>query len=47
MSCYEDFADEVIVSGKDWPYEFTWDYIGKTFKMALTKQMGTGPAYGY
>ena len=33
--CYEDFADEIIVKGKDWPYDFSWDLIGKTFKVVL------------
>ncbi|MBG02379.1 MAG: hypothetical protein CL470_08935 [Acidimicrobiaceae bacterium] len=32
LSCYEDFADEVVVTGKDWPKEFEWDTIGKTFQ---------------
>ena len=40
MNCYEDFADEVIVSGKDWPYEFTWDYIGKTFQNGFNQANG-------
>tara|TARA_B100000497_G_C7671067_1_gene404979 strand:+ start:646 stop:1446 length:801 start_codon:yes stop_codon:yes gene_type:complete len=32
LSCYEDFADEVIIVGKDWPYEFSWDYIQTVFQ---------------
>ncbi len=32
LSCYEDFADEVVITGKDWPKEFKWDTIGKTFQ---------------
>ena len=40
MNCYEDFAYEVIVSGKDWPYEFTWDYIGKTFQNGFNQANG-------
>ena len=31
LACYEDLADEVVRSGENWPYEFTWDYIGKVF----------------
>ena len=37
LQCYEDIADEVIVVGKDWPYEFKWDHIGKTFQEGLDK----------
>ena len=40
MSCYEDFADEVIVTGENWPYEFSWDYIGKTFNEGFKKSTG-------
>ena len=32
LKCYEDFADEVIIVGKNWPEEFSFDYIGKTFQ---------------
>ena len=32
LECYEDFADEIIVKGQDWPYDFSWDLIGKTFQ---------------
>lgn len=32
MSCYTDLADEVIVTGEDWPFEFEWSHIGKTFQ---------------
>jgi len=31
LSCYEDIADEIIIKGDDWPYEFSWEHIGKTF----------------
>ena len=40
MACYEDFADEVIVTGEDWPYDFSWDYIGKTFNEGFKKSTG-------
>ena len=40
LACYEDFADEVIVTGKDWPEKFTWDHIGKTFHEGFTKSSG-------
>ena len=32
LECYNDFADEVIVTGKDWEPEFTWKDIGKNFQ---------------
>ena len=32
LSCYESLADEVVIVGKDWPYDFSWDFIGKTFQ---------------
>ena len=37
LNCYEELADEVIVVGKNWPYEFSWDEIGKTFQEGLDK----------
>ena len=40
MECYKDFADEVVVVGKDWPYEFKWDHIGKTFNDGFKKSSG-------
>ena len=32
LSCYEEFADEVVTVGRDWPEEFEFDHIGKTFQ---------------
>ena len=40
LNCYKDFADEVIITGQDWPEEFTWDHIGKTFQQGLEKSSG-------
>ena len=37
LKCYNDLADEVIVVGQDWPYEFSWDFIGKTFQKGFDK----------
>mgnify|MGYP000621916421 CR=1 FL=1 len=37
ISCYEFFANEVVVVGDDWPEEFTWDHIGKTFQEGYEK----------
>ena len=31
LDCYKDFADEVVITGQDWPEEFKWDLIGKVF----------------
>ncbi len=32
IKCYEDYADEVITIGQEWPEEFRFDHIGKTFQ---------------
>lgn len=40
LECYNDFADEVIVVGKDWPKEFSWSHIGKTFQEGFNKASG-------
>ena len=37
LSCYEDFADEVITVGQDWPEEFSFEYIGTTFQEGFDK----------
>lgn len=40
LSCYEDFADEVVVTGKDWPHDFSWELIGETFNQGFKKASG-------
>ena len=40
ITCYGDFADEIIVTGQDWPHDFSWDYIGKTFNEGFNKSTG-------
>ena len=40
LNCYEELSDEVIVVGEDWPEEFEWDYIGKTFQNGFNKCSG-------
>ena len=40
LSCYEYFADEVVIKGKDWQYEFQWDYIGKVFQQGFDSSTG-------
>lgn len=37
LNCYKDLADEVVVVGENWPYEFNWNYIGETFQEGLDK----------
>ena len=37
FECYRDLADEVIIVGEDWPYEFEWSHIGKTFQKGYEK----------
>ena len=40
LDCYKDFSDEIIVTGKNWPVEFSWDHIGKTFNEGFEKSKG-------
>ena len=40
LECYKAIADEVIVVGSDWPKEFKWDHIGKTFQEGFDKCSG-------
>ena len=40
IECYKDFSDEVIVKGQNWPKEFTWDLIGKTFQEGFEESTG-------
>ena len=40
LSCYEEFADEVITVGKEWPEEFEWSYIAKVFNEGYTLAKG-------
>lgn len=40
LNCYEDFADEVVVTGENWPYEFSWELIGETFQEGFEKTSG-------
>ena len=40
LSCFNFIADEVIVTGDDWPYEFKWSQIGKYFQEGLENTSG-------
>ncbi len=40
LACYEDFADEVVIVGEDWPEKFSWDYIGQQFHKGFEKSTG-------
>ena len=40
LNCYNDFANEVVVVGEDWPDEFSWDHIGKTFNNGFQQSSG-------
>jgi len=40
IECYKDFAEEVIITGHDWPYEFSWNHIGETFQKGFDKSSG-------
>ena len=35
LECYNHFADEVVTEGKDWPTEFSWEYIGEIFQKGI------------
>ena len=37
INCYESLADEVKIIGKDFPYEFKWDYFRKIFQEAFNE----------
>jgi len=37
LKCYEFFSDEIIITGQDWPNEFSWEHIGKTFQEGFDK----------
>jgi glycerol-3-phosphate cytidylyltransferase-like family protein len=32
LKCYESVADEVVVVGDDWPYEFDWGIFNKIYQ---------------
>lgn len=40
IQCYKDFADDVVIVGQDWPEEFSFEYIGKTFQEGFNKSNG-------
>ena len=40
INCYEELADELIIVGENWPDEFSFDYIGKTFHEGFEKSTG-------
>ena len=40
LSCYKDFADEVVITGEDWPEEFLWEHIGNVFHEGFEKSTG-------
>ena len=42
INCYESIADEVVITGKSWPKEFKWEYIGQTFQEGFEKKAVTG-----
>ena len=40
LQCYEDIADEVIITGQDWQYDFMWNEIGEFFQEGFDKASG-------
>jgi len=40
INCYEELGDELVIVGDDWPDEFKWDHIGKTFQKGFDECSG-------
>ena len=40
LQCYEDIADEVIITGQNWQYDFIWNEIGEFFQEGFDKANG-------
>ena len=40
LECYEDLADEIVITGDNWKYEFSWEQIGKFFQEGFDKASG-------
>ncbi len=40
LECYEDLADEIVITGDNWKYEFSWEQIGKFFQEGFDKATG-------
>ena len=47
LSCFKDFADDVVIVGENWPYEFKWDQIGKVFQEGFEKSNGDESTYSW
>lgn len=40
LSCYNQFADEVVTVGSNWQEEFKWSYIGEVFTEGFDNSKG-------
>ena len=40
LNCYEDFSDEVVIVGQNWPEEFKFSYIGEVFQNGFDQSSG-------
>jgi hypothetical protein len=40
LACYKELADEVVVNDRNWPMEFTWPHIGKSFQQGYEAATG-------
>ncbi len=40
VECYENLGDELVIVGDDWPFDFKWDHIGKTFQKGFDQCSG-------
>ena len=40
LECYEDLADEIVITGDNWKYDFSWEQIGKFFQEGFYAKAG-------
>ena len=40
LNCFNDLADELIIVGENWPFEFKWDYLSQVIQEGFDKCSG-------
>lgn len=40
LNCFNDLADELIIVGESWPFEFKWDYLSKVIQEGFDRCSG-------
>lgn len=40
LNCFNELADELIIVGHDWPFEFKWDYLSNVIQEGFEKCSG-------